>query len=322
MTTLTVNLSTELQNTLGLSGVYAWAVPVDTPSNASSSEMQPAVELVNNGVVQNNGSVQIDLGSSFPSGKVYFIIQSVDPNASDPIAPLTFGSGGIISSESGINWDNAATYDFRYDSFEVTISGSAGDAGNLTDVTNFGIPMSVEVSYPTASPTQTRGYAVNGTSVFNDITAIEPQAVYTYTQGPLEGHDRLAAAPSTALTTPGIVGPSASDWNAYVESLGAQAASGVRIAGYFNGAPSVDYTTYNGVTYSYFEYHNPGVYAYSLTWQPGTGTSGTYVFTPEANSQIQGTSASPPPTWRTASTPRWAMPPWRRRTATSISSAR
>lgn len=289
MSTLTVNLSAALQTTLGQPGVYAWAVPFYTEANAPSSTMATPVALVDNGTIQDSGTIEIDLGSSFPAGKVYFIIQSVDPGASEPIAPLTFGTGGTIENEADINWNSASTYDFRYDSFEVTISGSAGDDGNLTDVVSFGIPMSVEVEYPNGAPTQTRGYAVNGSTIFSDISGIEPQAVYTYTQGPLAGLNRMAASPATALTTPGIVGPTASDWNAYVESLGAQSASEVRIAGFFNGAPSVEYTTYNNTTYSYNEYHNPGFYSYRLKWVPGTDTAGTYVFTPEANSQIQGT---------------------------------
>lgn len=272
MTTLTVNLSSALQTTLNQTGVGVWAVYFND-GDVYSTELDAGV-----------GSTSIDLPGDLNGGKVYLLIQSV---ASGGIAPLTFGSTGIIQQESDINWQTAQTYDFRYDSLELSLLGLAGDAGNLTDVNGFGIPMSIEVAYPNGAATQTRGYAVNGSSVFSDIDAASSsQAVYTYSQGPLAGTNRMAASPTTAVSN-SLPGYAASDWNAYVQSLGDGLAAGtanpVRIAGYFNGAPSVEWTNYNGTAYSYNEYHNPGFYSYTASY-----SNGTYTFTPSANSQIQG----------------------------------
>ena len=292
-TNLTVNLSQTLQNTLNHEGVYAYAVVFDTNGMVGSpttivdgSTSTPTV----------SPTVSIALPPGLNGGKIYFIIQSV--TAGD--ASGLFGTGGVITQESDINWNNAASSDFRYDSFEVSLLGAAGDAGNLTDVNVFGIPMSVSIDYPNGATAETRGYAVNGTSIFSDIAAINSGAlVHTYSEGPLSGDNPLAAAPATALAAGGPGGASATDWNAYVESLGANGASGVQIAGYFNGAPSVEWMVYNGTNTQYLEYHNPGFYSYTLSWVPDTGpgvVTGTYVLTPTSNvltptsnSQIQGT---------------------------------
>lgn len=271
MTTLTVNLSSALQTTLDQTGVGVWAVYFNG-GNVYSTEIDASA-----------GTTAIDLPGDLNGGKVYLLIQSV---ASGGIDPLTFGPSGIIQQESDINWQNAAAYDFRYDSLELSLLGQAGDAANLTDVNGFGIPMSVQISYPNGAASQTRGYAVNGSSVFSDVDAASSQAVYTYTEGPLAGTNRMAASPTTAVSN-SLPGYAASDWNAYVQSLGDALAAGttnpVRIAGYFNGAPSVEWINYNGTAYSYNEYHNPGFYSYTASY-----ANGTYTFTPAANSQIQG----------------------------------
>jgi len=285
MATLTVNLSSTLQTTLDHEGVYAWAVLF----NGSTGAFEDAYQLAGwNGTSQVvTPSTPISLAEPVNGGKLYLIIQSVDPSGG--IDPLTFGAGNTITQESDLNWGNADNLDFRYDSFEFSLLGYAGDAGNLTDVNGFGIPMSVEVAYPNGGTTQTRGYAVNGSTIFSDIGSnASSSLLYTYSQGPLAGDNRMAASPATAVSE-SLPGPAASDWSAYVESIGANAASSIRTAGYFNGAPSVEWTTYNGTAYQYLEYHNAGFYSYTLTYQPGTGTAGTYVFTPDSNSQIQGT---------------------------------
>ena len=166
MATLTVNLSAELQGTLhgpgasGAEGLYAWVVNFDhATGNYQASyalagwDGTPSSQVV-------NPTTTINVAEPLNAGKYYVIIQSTNGS------PLTFGSGADIATESDINWDNAAQHDFRYDSFEFSLLGQAGDAGNLTDVNGFGIPMSAEVSYGNGAPTQTRGYAVSGASIF------------------------------------------------------------------------------------------------------------------------------------------------------------
>ena len=301
MTTLTVDLSSTLQTTLNQTGVWSWAVyftvtgtGTDAVTTVNATQLAGQVS----GSQEVEATTVLDLPGTLNGGKIYFIQQSI--GGTSPVDTLTFGSTGIIQEESDLNWNNASTYNFRYDSFEVSLLGSAGDAGNLTDVNGFGIPMSVEVEYPNGAATQTRGYNVSGATIFDDINDINSGAlIHQFTQGPLATgtppvNDRMAASPATALAQGGPGGASPTDWQGYVTSFGVQAQSlanastPIHVAGYFNGAPSVEYVTYNGTVYSYYEYHNAGFYSYEVTYA-GSGTSGTYTFTPDANSQIRGT---------------------------------
>ena len=206
-----------------------------------------------------NQSIQIALPSTLNGGKVYFLIQSV---AAGDASGLFDGVHPVITAKSDINWTNAQSSDFRYDSFEVSLLGLAGDAGNLTDVNVFGIPMAVEISYPNGGATQTRGYKVDGSTIFSDVATINGGAlVYNYEHGPLSTPTRREPAGGGAddggggRRSSGRLGQRLARLR---QSLGAAQASDIEIAGYFNGAYSVEWTTYNGTAYQYNEYHNPG----------------------------------------------------------------
>lgn len=282
-TTLNVALSAKLQNTLGHQGAYAYAVLIDGGKIASSKTLVDGSATHPVPVP----TTAIDLPTTLNGGKVYFIVQSVEAGHPSGL----FGAGDAIRvgvDESTINWNSAKAHDFRYDSFEVSLLGQAGDAGNLTDVNVFGLPMSVTIAYPNGAATETRGYKVDGGTIAAKIGEINDGAlVHTYDAGPLEGDFRLAAAPATALAHGGPGGASATDWVPYVQTMGRQA-SDIEIAGYFNGAPSVEWLTRGKDKYQYLEYHNPGVYSYKASWKPNEdGKTGTYTLTPE-NSQIKG----------------------------------
>jgi hypothetical protein len=305
-TTLTVNLSAALKTTIqglanGGEGLYIYAA-----GYVGKTGLPIAANGIDNYITIVDGSapnptvpdsVTINLPSLVDGGKIYFIIQSV--TAGNPSG--LFGSGGRITEESDLNWGNAglAGNDFRYDSFEFSLLGLAGDAGNLTDVNGFGIPMSVSIGYPNGAATQTRGYKVDAADIFSQIsgiTATPGALIQEFTEGPLQGTHRMAAAPATALTQPTPFGASATDWRPYVESLGVTGAiRDLKISGYFNGAPSVewmDYAAAPGGKLQYSEYHNPGFYSYTVEYAPDPGLhvySGTYVLTPTSNSQIKGT---------------------------------
>ncbi|HXI44100.1 MAG TPA: hypothetical protein VNH83_29220 [Bryobacteraceae bacterium] len=135
MTKLNVNLSQALKTQLAKPGVWAYAAYFD------KSQTTPVwTDLVLNGVVQNGGATAITLPTIVDSGKIYLIVQSQDTKQPDNLKTL-------ITSQSGISWTNAAKYDFRYDSFEVTLQNGATDAGNLSSVNGFGLPMELSVPY-------------------------------------------------------------------------------------------------------------------------------------------------------------------------------
>ena len=94
MATLTVNLSPTLQNTLNHQGVYAWAVMFNGDTGAFENSYQLAGWNGTSQVV--TSSTQISLAEPVNGGKLYLIIQSVDPGGTG-IAPLTFGSGNTIA---------------------------------------------------------------------------------------------------------------------------------------------------------------------------------------------------------------------------------
>lgn len=289
-TNLTIALSQQLQTTLSSTTngqIGIWAVyftdtgaPVATALQVGSTPTP---------------STQITLPNPYDGGKVYLLIQSIDPGNPNSPAELTFGTNGVIQQESDINWTSADANQFRYDSFELSLLGAAADAGNLTDVNVFGIPMSVAIAYPNGAVTQTRGYQVNGTSVFTDIGdafTTDGGLVHTFEYGPLAGLPRLAAAPTTALATGGPGGASASDWNAYVESIGNEMAASVRIAGQYNGAGTVDYVV-GQTNVAYPEWHNAGFYSYTLTYdkQPATVYSASSTLGANPFSAQSGSSA-------------------------------
>ncbi|NBN64291.1 DUF4114 domain-containing protein [Pannonibacter tanglangensis] len=268
MTTLTVGLTSTLQKTLGSAGAYAYAVYFDASGTAQWTP------LVVNGALQAStspGRFAIDLPSPLDGGKVYFLIQSQDPSA--PQTDLT----KLITQQSQINWGSAATYQYRYDSFEVTLLGSSGDAGNLTSVEGFGIPMQISIPHADGT-TDTRGYGVSGTQLFNALDRAKDHSLVYFTDGPLKGSVRGAISPAQSVIQPaGDQVYKASDWTAYIDSL-KKADTGITVSGFFNGAEDG-----NGI------YHDAGFFGYRLDWVAGTnGQPGHFWLSPTASSQIKG----------------------------------
>jgi len=266
-TTLDVTLSSNLQTTLGQAGVYAYAVNFN-----SDTVFTP---LVVDGEIQSSGSVTLDLTTdtspTLNGGKIYFVIQSTE--AGTGTLPTT------ITQESDLNPTNAGSLDFRYDSFEVSLLNQTGDAGNLTSVNGFGIPMELSIAYADGT-TDSKSYNVTGSDVFTGIQAIDASnsnLVDTYDTGPLSGTNRSGLSP-TADT--GQVAFKPSDWSSYIDSLkdsssGAYGNSGtVAISGFFNGAADA-----NG----YF--HNAGFFSYELEWDVDTSY---FWLNPTEDSQIKG----------------------------------
>ena len=213
-TTIDVSLSANLVNELtgANNGVYADAVSFD----ASGDPVWTS--LVNNGTVQTNGTADIVFPDDTAGAKLYFLIQGTTSTTATPIIT------NAISTESQINWANAASLDFSYDSFEFTLKNTGPDAGNLTSVNAYGLPLGVVVPQ-----NGSRGYAISGTSLTNELgsiavnngsTSTTINADYTYTEGALNGLFREAIAPAEAVASPGTVASfSPSDWNGYIDSL-------------------------------------------------------------------------------------------------------
>jgi len=260
-TVLDVTLSATLQTTLAQNGVSAYAVYFDQ----HDSNKAVFTTLADGGSVANGGNSSITLtktvGGTFEglnAGKIYFLMQSQPPGGG---VDLT----SVITKESDINWDSAATYDCRYDSFEVTLLNGPDDKGNLTSVNGFGLSMALSVNGENA------GYKIAASDMFTTIATATGQTVDTFASGPLAGKPREAISPSVALVE-GNAAFAPSDWDAYIDHL--KTVSGIEIAGFFNGAADA-----NGV------WHNAGFYAYTLHWD---ATDKVFWLDPTARSQIKG----------------------------------
>ena len=273
-TTLDVTLSTQLQNELGSAGVYAYAVVFDYAGG--NTAIEPVTTLVNNGTVVSGGSYEIPLtdgSDTLDSGKVYFVVQSIDSSDTSTLA-------SDITSESFINPGNASgTADFGYDSVEVTLDGTSTDAANLTAVNGFGLPMGLSVDYDNGSSASV-GYAVDGSSIVGSIASSGTNSTATFATGPLAGDFRISTSPVEAnnvntgtVSTGGAYPESA--WLPYIEAL-TSVANGIIISGQYNGAAD-----------SEGNWHNGGYYAYQVEW-----SGGAYWLVPVSGtlgvSQIQG----------------------------------
>lgn len=259
-TTLNVILSATLQSNLSQAGVWAYAVYFD------NNDATPTwTALVTNGVVQGeSGQIAITLTEPFTGGKIYFIIQSQD-------STQPYNLGKLITQQSDINWSNAAAWDFRYDSFEVTLLNQSSDVGNLTSITGFGLPLGVSAGSASV------GYAISADSLVEQIQNINPANTYTfnYQSGPLSGNFRIALSPTEAVGS-NIPGFQPSDWAQYVQSLAGSSATDIVLSGLFNGAVDADNV-----------WHNGGYFAYQL--QVETTDSGTFFWlVPLPSSQIKG----------------------------------
>ena len=224
--------------------------------------------------------------------KIYFILQSTDsaPDEGNSVKAKITTESQIVPTGPATAADKL---NYRYDSFEVTFTPAAADAGNLTDIEGFGLPMAVEVVYSNGT-SATRGYNISGGTVdavggiWNALkdagggdSSIQNFSAIA-TGGYASSQPRMAISPATAIAgnVPGTT-YSAGQWTDYIDLLevgGATTAGGthqIQVAGYFNGAADGNHV-----------WHNAGFYAYDVTYD---GTFDKFVLTPRATSQIQGT---------------------------------
>ncbi|MBR0650888.1 hypothetical protein GXW78_14540 [Roseomonas terrae] len=279
-TTLQINLTQDMQTWLGSgNGVYAYAVLYGSDVAGGAADTPLGWQtMVSDGAVQSGGSFTLDLTKgdqpNLYGGKVYFIIQSVDDTA-DAIDPSTL-------AQSSITWANAAALDYRYDSIEVSLTGAAGDAANLTSIEGFGIGMALEAS------TGSRSYAVSAGTLFTDLAAAPTdtvagsQPVTTFTQGGLAGQNREAVSPAVAVDPHNDYAfYRADDWTRYIDALKAPDTP-IIINGYFNGAGDLQAGAASGTPVIW---RNAGFFSYRLDWDEHENT---FWLTPTEGSQIQG----------------------------------
>lgn len=231
-------------------GVYVYATVF------AGGAYQTTYQLVNNGTVSPS-LTNLALPASLVSGNIVVTMQETAGTTISPYNPTNLAFNQVASATS------AATNNYRYDTIELTLSNSSGDAADLTNIVQFGMPIELSANG------QTRGFLPN---VGGTATG---QAIVTAMNGISPGgfQDGSWASGSTPLSSPadqretymggnngnsaggGNVLNNATDWNAYVQSLG-QVDQHIRIANFFPGVaktattPAVDpYFVYYDVSY-------------------------------------------------------------------------
>ena len=283
MPSVKVALTPNMVSQLTTGGVTGWAVYFDVNGNNPTWTQLTGASTT--------------LTPGFEKGlKVYFILQSTDaaPNAGNSVHEKITTESQIVPTGTATS---AQALNYRYDSFEVTFTPAASDAGNLTDIEGFGIPMAIEVVY-SDSTSASRGYnmsggtvvvssgtIVSGTGIWDALASAGGAGSIQYftpisSGGYLATQPRMAISPATAIAN-NVAGTNYSvhQWDHYISSLesgeatSSGAANQIQVAGYFNGAVDGNQV-----------WHNAGFYAYNVTY---SGTN--FVLTPGASSQIQGT---------------------------------
>ncbi|WP_296347214.1 hypothetical protein [Reyranella sp.] len=234
-------LSSTYQNNLTSSGAGNNGVYVNATAFDGNGNFVGTINLISNGVMSGTSSLQLTNGTTLTGGNVVITVQQTGGT----IAPLTLNSSTTIGSL--LNTGNATASNYRYDAIEVTLLGEGSDVADLTNIVQFGAPMSLSVSYSGASglPTDTRGYAISGQTLINDLIALSPSGSqnYSFAPGsPLNQQRETLSLANNVNPNPLNV---ASDWNSYV--TGFQSVTGdVYLAAYFNGVsggpgPSLSY---------------------------------------------------------------------------------
>lgn len=219
MTTINLNLSSTLQQTLSNAGTgtYVYAFAFGATTSGGTVGLVDSAMVVDNGALTSTTSLDVTAGQ-FYSGDIYVVIQQG-------------GDGNLlneISSASDII-QNATAKNYSYQLFEATLSGSQYDLGDISAVNTFGFTSTYEVVYQNGS--DTRGFNTTAQSIFSGLPA---GAVADYAGNQFPNAEMLATGPATANNQ----APWASSgWQSYVDALknSASALADIEIVYSFQG---------------------------------------------------------------------------------------
>jgi len=162
-----------LQNQLNKAGTYLDYVGFSKAGG--NTAVIPVTNLFTGQNGQQTVTAPLTKSIILPEGagqKIYFI-EASSSSATDPIPSYVAGGQSAITIQA------AYTNNFRFDSFEATLTNSSADQANLTSVVGFGLPMSVVVPAQqtvvgTGSDAVTVfntggsvGYNINGGAIFS-----------------------------------------------------------------------------------------------------------------------------------------------------------
>ena len=169
-----------LGNFVAGNGVYVYATVF------SGGTWVQSFELVGNGTV--SGSLtNLALPASLVSGNIVITMQETAGTTISPFDPRNMDFNKVASATI------AATNNYRYDTIELTLTNSSGDAADLTNIVQFGMPIELSANG------QTRGFLPNvggtptGQALVAAMNGISPAGFQNGTW----------AAGSTPLSSPG-----------------------------------------------------------------------------------------------------------------------
>jgi len=201
-------------------GAYVYAFAFD-----GAGKLLRSSTLVNNGARAATSLLLAD-NSTVTGGNVIVVTQQVGKGNTSTLPSVVKTIGDVV------NTAKATQLNYRYDAIEFTLLNSGSDVADLTNIVQFGAPMSLSVTYSNGK-TETRGYAVSGQTIVNNLTALSPAGTQNYSWapgGPLTGQRETLGLANNVSPNPLNV---ASDWKSYVTGF-ADIASKVYLSAYFN----------------------------------------------------------------------------------------
>ena len=137
MSNVSFSFGTVLQGDFAAgNGVYVYATVF-----AGGTQVGTPLALVTDGTV---GSLSMALPASLVSGNIVVTMQETHTGAGTLAAfnPTGMAFNQIASATS------AATNNYRFDTIELTLSNSSGDAADLTNIVQFGMPIELSANGP------------------------------------------------------------------------------------------------------------------------------------------------------------------------------
>jgi hypothetical protein len=163
--TLSPTLLGELTNngTGSGNGVYAYAFAFEGNTLIPGG----AITLVNSGVATGTNSIALTTASdtTFASGRIFVVVQQTGAGGTSDLLTAVTQVGDITSVD-------AQTRNYRFDLLEATLSNSASDVADISDIGEFGSTMTMQIVYGTGSAT--RGYNASGSAIETAVTAFSP----------------------------------------------------------------------------------------------------------------------------------------------------
>jgi hypothetical protein len=248
-----------LGNFVAGNGVYVYATVF-----AGGTWVQ-TFDLVENGTV--SGSLtNLPLPASLVSGNIVITMQETAGTTVSPFNPTNMAFNQVASASS------AAANNYRYDTIELTLTNSSGDAADLTNIVQFGMPIELSANG------QTRGFLPNvggtptGQALVTAMNGISPAGFQngTWASGstplasPADQRETYMGGNNGNSTTNTNLLNQSTDWNAYVQALG-QVDQHIRIANFFPGVAASGTTP---AVSPYFVYYDVSYDGHVVTMTP------------------------------------------------------